>query len=162
MNRAFLVAGIAMLMISSQAQADWQYTKWGMTKDQVQKASKGKAAAGNFGEKATGDSPALLSAPYSAQQFTFTAYFHFTKGKLSLIELELDDPEKCPRLIAELGSRYGQTLDQSEFGPLRTAEWRDTKGKNRVTIVQAKAPASSDIRSCTLRYLPLADESSGL
>ncbi len=44
MRSTLWLTGIAALLIGPAAHADWQYTKWGMTPEQVVAASGGKAA----------------------------------------------------------------------------------------------------------------------
>ncbi|MCC6271672.1 MAG: hypothetical protein IT190_10375, partial [Microbacteriaceae bacterium] len=64
---------------ASSAFADWQYTKWGMTIDQVVAASKGKMLrCGTACDKQrTETDTALLYAPYQSGEFEFTAFAYF-------------------------------------------------------------------------------------
>jgi hypothetical protein len=94
------------------ASADWQYTTWGMTPEQVQKASKGVAVETTAKElkdnsPAGGGYTAKLTAPYKTDAFQFKAWFIFDKeDKLSQVTLDLvgGNPYSA---IALLRNKYG-------------------------------------------------------
>lgn len=72
-------AGLAFLA-PSEASADWQYTKWGMSADQVLRAAKGAlqpcTPAACRGRNTEQDEPKLYGA-YSSGSFQFNAFFPF-------------------------------------------------------------------------------------
>jgi hypothetical protein len=77
------------------ALADWQYTKWGMTVDQVIVASNGQMArcprvCGKEGETET----SLATGAYKSGKFDFTAFANFDNrtGELTSVKLYLKDP----------------------------------------------------------------------
>jgi hypothetical protein len=101
-----LIAATAFILIpvlTAPSLADWQYTRWGMTADEVRTASGGTAATppkpGHGWEDETTEG--LLSAPYQAGRFSFTAEFLFSKTdhKLASVELQFlqEDASKLPR-----------------------------------------------------------------
>lgn len=88
----------ALCFVATNASANWQYTTWGMTKDQVIAASHGTAVDIAPDRKAgqrvsSSHMTALLQAPYTSGQYAFTAYFRFedTTGRLVGVHLELQD-----------------------------------------------------------------------
>lgn len=100
-----LVAPALFLLVSilsSTSFADWQYTKWGMTIEEVRSASNGTATApaklGNGFEDETTEG--LLTAPYQAGRFSFNSEFLFSKDdhRLASVELRLlqEDVSKLP------------------------------------------------------------------
>lgn len=92
-----------VFILSSPSFADWQYTRWGMTVEEVRSASKGTATApAKPGKGFEGDATeGLLTAPYQAGRFSFEAEFHFSKEdhKLAYVELRLlqEDVSKLSR-----------------------------------------------------------------
>lgn len=94
---------LLVLILSSPSFADWQYTKWGMTTEEVRAASNGTATApakpGHGFEDETTEG--LLTAPYQAGRFSFNAEFLFSKDdhRLASVELHLlqEDVSKLPR-----------------------------------------------------------------
>jgi hypothetical protein len=148
---AFIVGVIACSLVATSAVADWQYTKWGMTPEQVVKASKGAARANS---DRTLDAPngglvAKLVAPYRAGGFDFRAGFMFSPDdRLKVVDLVLQSGS-CPSLVGALTSTYGpqQSADHSSLLHLDT--WWDKKNGNRVVLGEV----GSD--SCSVQYSPL-------
>jgi hypothetical protein len=110
-----LVATTA-LAFATPAAADWQYTKWGTTIDQVQKASKGALQrcdnAPVCSERSLPNSAVQLYGGYTTGQFNFSAYPMFNRhtSRLDAVALELSDPT----MAGALGARYGQnTVNRS-------------------------------------------------
>jgi hypothetical protein len=106
---------LLLLLVTVPAGANWQYTKWGMTPAQVVAASHGAATettpAQQAGERisATGE-VALLTAPWQAGRFRFTALFFFSTGRrLTHVTLNLEtaDPSDGDRLLGSLRQKYG-------------------------------------------------------
>jgi hypothetical protein len=109
----FLVNTVAW---SVSARADWQFTKWGMTRGQV-------AAASIW--LATTDPDGNLSMPYSSGPFTFQATFHFgQKDTLESVELELLSGS-VPMLPKALRDKYGAPVnDQGDGGLMSSTDWQ--------------------------------------
>ena len=77
---------------ASAAKADWEYTKWGMTPQQVVSASNNLAQAGTDLEPDGDGNVSKLVAPYQGGKFSFRADFGFDKSdKLASVTLVLDD-----------------------------------------------------------------------
>jgi hypothetical protein len=141
--------------------ANWQWTKWGMSVEEVAAASDGKASPYE------GDSRAvkreLLRGSYSTLGMDFTATFGFnrTSGGLSVVQLRLNSPtlQQCVELQHAMKDVYGEPLEDkliSKIIDLRVLKWRDEKAGNRVLMLM-------DNSSCSLQYTPTVDrEGSGL
>jgi hypothetical protein len=125
--------------------ADWQWTKWGMTPQQVVSASKGvatltspdrrtKLSVSQAG-KITMD--AKLTAPYSANGFSFTAAFLFdvsTEG-LKCVSLELVSGN-ANSLEGQLTTIYGK-IDRTRAIPpigLNASYWDRNDEISLVTL----------------------------
>jgi hypothetical protein len=109
-KKTLLVFGVLFSTAVLPIRADWQYTKWGMTEDEVVAASQGAAKALSPSERAKWKSDPSLSAVYVAGDLKFTAFFSFekaTKG-LSEVSLHLDSPSQAVALRDGLISKYGK------------------------------------------------------
>jgi hypothetical protein len=142
------------LCFASTAHADWQYTKWGMTVDEVVAASGGKAVP-NTDNVFNMDDPNLatkLSTPYAVDTVEFAAHFLFDpQGKLGLVHLRPIDAQNCFRLKSELANKYGRPSNITDLGVVRNTYWRDTESSNLVQFVEVKSRQGS----CMLKYGPL-------
>lgn len=144
------------ILLPAPAAADWQYTRWGMTQQQVMAASKGAARQNPNLVADTGthrNERALLAAPYSAGRLSFRAQFFFDNGqqKLVKVRLVLTAGADCTDVRAELMNLYGQPLSRAAGVVVR---WQDTKRRNTVTL------ANWGSGGCNLEYEPL-DQSGG-
>jgi hypothetical protein len=145
------------------ALADWQYTKWGMSVDQVIAASKGAASQTTPEISAQhsafdGSQAAKLSAPYCSGTFQFTAYFMFgRRDTLTSVSLELaaGDPHI---LIGELRTKYGKPTSEDADGVLNSLIWY--AGGDMISIVEIESGAGT---LATVSYQPrLTPDNSGL
>ena len=77
---------------ASTAKADWEYTKWGMTPQQVISASKNLAKAGSDLHPDSDGNVTKLVAPFQSGKFSFEAQFGFDAAdRLSSVTLVLND-----------------------------------------------------------------------
>src|SRR5580692_3071357 len=77
---------------ASAAKADWEYTKWGMTPQQVVSASKNLAKAGSDLHPDSDGNVSKLVAPFQSGKFSFEAQFGFDAAdRLSSVTLVLND-----------------------------------------------------------------------
>ena len=77
---------------ASAAKADWEYTKWGMTPQQVVSASKNLAKEGSDLRPDSDGNVTKLVAPYQSGKFSFKAQFGFDAAdRLSSVTLVLND-----------------------------------------------------------------------
>jgi hypothetical protein len=154
--RSMLVATTA-LAFATPAAADWQYTKWGATIDQVQKASKGALQrcdnAPVCSERSLPNSAVQLYGGYTTGQFNFSAYPMFNRhtSRLDAVALELSDPTMAGALGAALRSKYGEPVNASRGSTMSTSTWRDRN--DEITLMTIGE------RNATLRYSPRATAS---
>lgn len=77
---------------ASAARADWKYTKWGMTPQQVVDASNNLAKAGSDPRPDSDGNVSRLVAPHRSGQFSFQAEFGFDAADtLASVTLVLTD-----------------------------------------------------------------------
>ena len=133
------------------ANADWQYTKWGMTPEQAIEASGGKLAKNDGKPPDPKDKDrALLKGKHVSGQFEFDAviYFNINTNQLSRLSLTLLNPTLGFLLRQSLIQKYGTPmLDSGDT--LRLSRWHDTSENNVIELLQIGTTSS------VLRYLPL-------
>lgn len=128
-HAAAWISGTVLLASTAPVRADWQFTQWGMTSEQVVKASKGVARATSPDEmesKAPINSSerVLLTIPvYQAGDLPLAVDFYFdTSGKLSRVALTLKSPDKIYEMENALINKYGQpTIPDGDGGVWLTA-----------------------------------------
>jgi len=136
----------------SAAKADWKYTKWGMTPQQVVSASKNLAREGSDLRPDSDGNVSKLVAPYRSGKFAFEAQFGFDEAdRLSSVTLVLNDKSASMDMDMDMGADMkmdeGECRDiqmsvNAEYGPPQgggTADmvysietWQDQKNKNNV------------------------------
>lgn len=137
------------LLFVSCAGADWQYTKWGMTPEQVVRASKGAAVTNTDRMLDAGEIRTQLVAPYQSQGFAFRASFMFgPDNKLRSVQLALQNAS-CPALVGSLTNTYGPQQSKSRSSIVKFDRWWDQKNGNDVVYSEIGS-------SCFVQYGPLA------
>ncbi|TBA91086.1 hypothetical protein [Rhizobium ruizarguesonis] len=141
----------ALLLVAVPAKADWQYTKWGMSPEDVI-----AAAPHENGLKITSDDKENdyqeIEGIYSAERFHFRASMLFVERKLYAVHLATEDGGfECSDLRLALTDIYGASVEHGSklFGHnlLRNTDfdlWRDNGGGNLITLY--------DSDPCTIVY----------
>lgn len=137
------VAIFLIVLATSKAHADWQYTKWGMTPDQVVAASGGKAVMILPDDKlAKSDlqSKSKVRADYATNELSFRSYFEFGPSGLEAVRLKPINDDAIYRANSLIESVYGKPIfDTTLWNPTRTClttqrKWRDEPGGNDVLV----------------------------
>ena len=152
MFRHFAV--LLLVGYSAEALADWQYTKWGMTLEEVIAASDGKARKFADAGQDTDTERLKAIAPYSTGDFAFEAGFNFSRkdGRLRSVRLKLVEGDGL-RLYAALVNRYGKPVSESKSSVMQHARWLDKANNNTVVWFVIGADYF------TVQYSPLIGES---
>jgi hypothetical protein len=123
--------------LATGARADWEYTRWGMTPDQVVAASGGAVGLGAPPEGKTYERlEGLARGRHQVDGATFDAYFHFDQaGGLAKVALERTGGTACTVLLSQMMTRYGnpERSTRTNFATIET--WRDATRKNLVRYV---------------------------
>ena len=147
----------AFLICSSAAKAaweytkkpDWEYTKWGMTPQQVVSASKNLATEASDLRPDSDGNVTKLIAPYQSGKFSFEAQFGFdATDRLASVTLVLNDKSAGMDMGADTNMDHGGCYDllvsvNTAYGPPQGGgsvhmqysieTWQDQKNKNNVT-----------------------------
>jgi hypothetical protein len=160
------LAALVFAFAASTAHADWQYTHWGMSKDQVLLASNGTVSP----TSARGpDTPYVgLRGKYATPDHAFDAAMYFDAGDtLVSVMLSQRTAPECAKTLGDLQEKYGTSQDATNRrGPLRLI-WSDAASGNRVKytgVSRADSPAVRDVHeaACTIVYEPLSRTVDGL
>jgi len=123
-----VIVSIVALTAPQNILADWQYTRWGMTAEEIVAASVGNAHLISDSEK-EGESAenfdAIALGTYSTGPFEFEVSFRALKGEhtLDTVRLELKDPPKYIRLREALIAKYGTGQETVEdIGSVKTTK----------------------------------------
>ena len=141
----------AFFICSSAAKADWEYTKWGMTPQQVASASRNLTRKGSDLHPDSDGNVTKLVAPYRSGKFSFEAQFGFDAAdRLSSVTLVLNDKSAgmdmdmgadmnmdqgvCHDLQVSVKTTYGPPQGGGSAHMQYSIEtWQDQKNKNNVT-----------------------------
>jgi hypothetical protein len=142
--RTFLVIA-TFLSVATTTQAEWQYTRWGMTRDQVVAASKGAAVPTTPQEQqdhklSPSGVSATLKQPWAAGRFKFDAFFYFgEEGGLSMVDLQLrsGNPHE---LIGALRKKYGEPESKSSSARLTILLWRTDADQISLMLIGGLTP----------------------
>lgn len=168
------VTAFLLLLISFEARADWQYSRWGMTVDDLMAAGKGSVVrvSDSEADKArmgNGLGAPLAKASYRTNDFVFTAWFFFPKGKLAGVRLVGADGRQAIPIEQQLERVYGAPFEKEETKILpqckiRSAKWKDDASKNYILFSGVGCyPENPKIDSAAILYQPTATKSeSGL
>ena len=148
---SILFCAVAIILPICPANANWQYTRWGMTKAEVIGASRGSAHAPSKVDTYYKDTFIhLLDATYEAQNIDFKVHFLFNqKHRLSRVKLEPTNPDRCLSLEELLSDAYGHAYLNEVNSAGTTVKWRDKKNNNIVMFVNIPL-----ISQCSVSYDP--------
>ena len=147
-NAASALAASVLAGSVVPACADWQYTQWGMTPDQVTAASSA-AAQPNPDRKldADGGLKAALTAPYQGAAIPFTAVFLFdAQNRLQVVNLNPVGGIACPVIVQALVVNHGAPENHADPLQAKALRWHD--GDNDNLVVYADLGGGN----CTIQY----------
>jgi len=156
---ALFLAGSFVFSIPSGALANWQYTHWGMSPDEVVKASNGKAslvpadvvarADKSYGRVKLAESTARLD------NIPLNVGFIFSIETRSLVEVGLYKSDcsisDTSALESRLGTDYGPPLSRENLILSDRITWQDRSSSDRIVLVVFK---DVDSPSCLVRFEP--------
>jgi hypothetical protein len=141
--RTIVLIGVVLASLSAaHASADWQYTKWGMTPEQVIEASGGSATWISPPDPPLRSGRQLLvKSPYSAGQLHFSVTFVFALPERHLAQVNMTlkgDDADADLLGQSLVAKYGVPRRGEDDG-YPGLLWRDEAGNNLVFVPSGMA-----------------------
>ena len=126
MKPSTIAAGLVVAALATPASAHWEYTRWGMTAEQVVAASGGKArpvpAARRHRDEAGGYEITVEGTEPGSPRLAFGFQFDLPGGGLRCVIANATGGD-ADRLRSQLVQRLGPPADGSSFGPTRTLQW---------------------------------------
>ena len=132
--------------------ADWEYTKWGMTTQQVVSASNNLATQGSDLRPDSDGNVTKLAAPYQGGKFSFEAQFGFdVTDRLASVTLVLNDKSAGMEMSADTTMDHRACYDlrvsvNTAYGPPQGGSsvhmqygietWQDQANKNKITYTE--------------------------
>jgi hypothetical protein len=132
----------ALVLVPGVAQAEWQYTRWGMTPHEVLRASNGAARLVTEIRPRPGVEYPGLKGSHSTTSTEFETRFFFSGNQLDRITLRpLAASEETVELMERrLRQKYGSPLELVAEERARTLVWIDEERRNRIALrVEDKA-----------------------
>ena len=144
MIRNIAIAAIAML--ASPASADWQYTRWHMTTQELQ-ATSPNIVPTTPSERRDQSNPylgeSLLKSGYNTEDLQYIAYYMFRENKLVAVNLSSTRPQQQgPTANMRLEKIYGPPYqDKSRrmaggamFCTITDRQWRSERDGNVISV----------------------------
>ena len=145
------------MAFATSANAQWQYTNWGMSPDEVAAASGGEGARALSDPERQWDGVKIAAeGAYQSGSYNFDTEFFFTNEELVSVKLNLisdDLSTDASKLRHSLYAVYGEPFAESS-GMMKIVTWHDAKKNNRLDLI-----VIGDL-SVSLQYRPLRDASS--
>lgn len=145
---------LTLLMLAVPVHGDWQYMRWGMTPDEVTKASSNATqpytSADSRNVRPGLNATPQLVAPGSAGDYRFRAFFYFdSAGKLTAVDL-LGEAGDARAVLGDLRAKYGTPEAEHRDG---ISPYRRVRG-GRPVIAHSQSRCLSPIRSARRMSLP--------
>ena len=140
------LAVIALIALGQPraGRADWAYTAWGMSLDEVVAASPvkltpldEKVQAQSREYVSDGRSAAMLAGWHVEGAYTYLAFFYFDldTGRLVSVNLDLKTMTLADQLLREITERYGAPVESHEIMPgFFSRVWEDDG--NRIVFIR--------------------------
>jgi hypothetical protein len=170
-----IIAALVALLTASSAQADWQFTKWGMSESELKSLSANiiqTTAAESNDHSNPSVGRALYKSGYRASDVDFAAYFWFNAGRLVAVELTPRNiTQDGPKVNITLGQIYGAPIEDKSrsmvggnmFCNVIDRKWRSEREANVITAYGMTCNKGNTKDIFNVRYTPiLSSGSSGL
>ncbi|MER9335805.1 hypothetical protein NKJ06_17750 [Mesorhizobium sp. M0293] len=166
---AFRSFALAALLPVTVARADWQFTRWGQSPDEVLKSSKIALSQSTPEDQAGHAIPlirgaALLNGIYAAPEFKAPVWLYFADNKLSGVYLEIADGETASLIGGRLSNQYGAPAEKNDGSQgdckYSAKTWNDADRGNRVHF--SWDVCDSGFHNFVLIYTPIEQPDSGL
>ena len=141
MRRLRLLFALAAIVAALPARADWEYTKWGMTPEQVVTASGGSAhLLPPDKRKSVPPLESSVEGTFQDGPLALRTVFSFDskRGRLVCVFYGVDDAEQSSAFTDSLLKRYGKPASRSSLPAIgmETVSWRTGTDEIEVTATK--------------------------
>jgi hypothetical protein len=137
-----------LTIAAAPASADWEYTRWGMTAEQVIKASGGRAhampASRRYGDNAGQFEITVEASDPGPPRTTIGFQFGLPSGGLQCVLINAMGND-ADSLIAQFQQRYGAPDSDDSLGPTRMLEWHKA---DTIELAANSAPKAVVVSQC--------------
>lgn len=159
--RVALISAILML-VALESRADWQYTRWGMSLEELMALPGVSVSLAMPSERENADrvtgGRAEATAPYQAGPLKLNAYFLFARNHLTMVRLQTMGHD-ADLLISRISEAYGpaETTNNIDNGSCsrKTMKYRDRDRGNLIGAVLSRC-RNIDSTVGTVDYRPLS------
>ncbi len=153
LHRVAIIA-VGLAFSTTAAHADWQYTKWGMTPDQVIEASKGQAEQIKPLTREYRQRGKWVRSFHKFRDWTFDVVFRFdvNSSGLNMIKLRLKDKKRCDSLVSALKIEHEDSITKVISGGWRMLSWNDRKSNLQLRYIEGRVGGVPV--SCGIEYTP--------
>ena len=146
------VIAVGLMFGATAANADWEYTKWGMIPDQVIEASNGQAKKIEPLTREYRLRGKWVRSFYKSAELEFDVVFRFDLNSRGLhkVHLKLQDKSHCDSLASMLKTRYGDSNAKVIMAGWRIFSWNDYKSNLRIRYIEGRIGGSPV--SCGMKY----------
>lgn len=151
--RHAVIFALAAFAAAAPAQAHWQYTRWGMSPEEVLAARPGLTAGVDEDNSFVG-SLVRVSGAHREGDRDFIIRFGFNgENRLVTVALEPKNMADCRRAIRAVERRLGRGEPDSQIpNILDMRSWQDPAAGNMLQLIMIGRPARP--ASCSIRYHP--------
>jgi hypothetical protein len=143
-----LVLAAGLTIAATPASADWEYTRWGMTAEQVISASGGQAhampASRRYRDGGGQFEITVEASDPGPPRMTIGFQFGLPGGDLQCVLINAMGGD-ADGLLAQFLRRYGAPDSDSSFGPTRTLEWQKA---DTIELTMSSAPKAAVVNQC--------------
>ncbi len=153
LHRAAVIA-VGLAFSTTAANADWQYTKWGMTPDQVIEASTGQAERITPLTREYRLRGKWVRSSHKFGDWAFDVVFRFdvNSSGLNMIKLRLKDKNRCDSLVSALKAEHEDSIVKVISGGWRILSWNDQELNLQLRYIEGRIGGIPV--SCGMEYTP--------
>lgn len=140
--------------VATPAQADWQWSRWGMTIEQLRAAAPYPLMPFSMPDIDRDDSVSRIGGSHAVSGRRFAVVFRFSSADaLNAVLLMPNDNSLCPTLISELTNANGQPIATHADRYSHSVRWRNSATGNDIEVSQVNdGPV---ITYCMIEYRPI-------
>ena len=148
-SRLVMVSAALLVSSASASRADWEYTKWGMTPEQVAKASQGTVKVIPPDKRTREDADqteVAAEGKYLTEKLALDVGFVFAAGGGLTCVMYNALGDDALRLGKILAGRYGAPAKESDFMSSHTTLW--VKPDEIEYTIRTKQPVAGVVSHC--------------
>ena len=146
------IIAIGIILSATTANADWRYTKWGMTTDQVVESSKGKAHKVKSLTREHRQRGKWVRSTHDMDGMAFNVVFRFdpSSGLLHKVDLKLKNNNRCDDLVSIIKTKHPESTAKKISRGWNSLSWSEPASNMQVRFVEGRYRGAAI--SCVIEY----------